>query len=138
MVLSEGGPPEPTLLFDGECNLCVGAVRWILRRERHARIRFGTLQSTAARTLVEETAGPKAFHELPDSLVLVDDRGVHVRSDAVVGVGEYLGFPYSLARIARVVPRPLRDWVYRWFARRRYRWAPSSPLAARHTAGGRC
>lgn len=132
------GPPSsprrPLILFDGVCNLCNAAVQWVIARDRRGAFDFASLQSkVAARILAGEPA------PLPDSIMLVDDRGVRTRSDAAIGIAAHLGFPWSLGRIAVVVPRPLRDWAYRTVASNRYRWfgrrescmAPTAALRAR-------
>lgn len=108
---------NPVVLFDGVCNLCNGAVAWILERDKRGEFRFASLQSKAAREVVGEQ-----FDSLPDSIVLVDGEGVHVRSDAVLRIGKRLGFPYSLLGWGRVLPGFVRDAVYSLVARNRYRW----------------
>lgn len=109
----------PLVLFDGVCNLCNGAVQWIVRRDTKARLRFASLQSEAAATALREAGqvGP-----LPDSLVLIADGRVSVRTDAVLGIAKRLGFPWSCAVVFFAVPRFLRDPIYAWIARNRYRW----------------
>lgn len=126
----------PVILFDGVCNLCNAAVTWVIERDRRARFRFASLQSAAAESLLREAgaAGP-----LPDSIVVVDAGGVHVRSEAALRIASGLGFPWSLAAAGRILPRGLRDRLYAWVARNRYRWfgrrdscmVPSAALAAR-------
>jgi predicted DCC family thiol-disulfide oxidoreductase YuxK len=82
--------------------------------------------------------------ELADSVVLVDGRGVHVRSEAALGIARRLGLPWSLAGVLRVLPRGVRDWAYDAFARRRYRWfgraeaciMPTPEIAARFLDAG--
>src|SRR5437879_12201494 len=55
-------------------------------------------------------------------MVLIDDDGVHTRSDAFIRIASRLGFPWRLARLGRLLPRPVRDWAYDGVARNRYRW----------------
>lgn len=121
MSSSEAVPAHPVVLFDGVCNLCNRAVVWLLERDDEARLRFASLQSGAARELLQQSgvADPRT---LPDSIVLVDHDRVHLRSTAALRIAGMLGFPYSLLRLALVVPRPLRDGVYNFIARHRYRW----------------
>ncbi len=109
----------PVILFDGVCNLCNGVVTWILARDRRAVFRFAALQSPAAAALLAARGAPA---DLPDSLVLIDARGVHTRSDAALGIAAALGAPWSFLRVFRIVPRALRDALYDGIARRRYRW----------------
>ena len=70
---------------------------------------------------------------LPDSIVFVDEVGVHVRSTAALRIGVSLGLPYSLGKVAFLVPRPIRDMVYEWIARNRYRWFGRRDVCMRPT-----
>ena len=107
-----------TILFDGVCNLCNGFVQFVIRRDPSARFRFAPLQSPAAAALLRD-AGVTA---LPDSMVLVADGRVYVRSAAVLRVARGLRFPWPLAYAGMVVPPFIRDRVYDAVAARRYRW----------------
>ncbi|MGE0639339.1 MAG: thiol-disulfide oxidoreductase DCC family protein [Thermoanaerobaculia bacterium] len=110
---------HPTLLFDGVCNLCNGSVQWVIRHDAAKRFRFASLQSDAARELL-------ARHELPldamDTVVLVDGDRLWVKSSAALEVARRVGGGWWLLSLFRVVPRPLRDLVYDFVARNRYRW----------------
>jgi predicted DCC family thiol-disulfide oxidoreductase YuxK len=108
------------VLFDGVCDLCSGAVRWLLERDPERRLRFASLQSDAARRALTAAGVPDPAR-LPDSIVLLDEAGVHVRSGAVLRIARHLGLPYSLSWVGMAVPRPVRDGIYGWMARRRYR-----------------
>jgi predicted DCC family thiol-disulfide oxidoreductase YuxK len=108
---------EPAvILFDGECSLCNRAVDFVLRHDRAGRFRFAALQSPAAARL--------CGGELPagDTLHLLDRDGRHERSTAVLRIAAGLGWPWSLLRVFRILPRGLRDRVYDSVARRRRRW----------------
>jgi predicted DCC family thiol-disulfide oxidoreductase YuxK len=108
-----------TILFDGVCNLCNGSVRFIIARDPAARFRFAPLQSAAADALLREAG---AVVPLPDSMVLVQDGRVFVRSDAALRVARGLRFPWPLAYGCIIVPRFIRDRVYDFIAAHRYRW----------------
>jgi predicted DCC family thiol-disulfide oxidoreductase YuxK len=105
------------LLFDGVCTLCNGFVQFVIQRDPAGRFQFATLQSDAARRLLQAAPQP-----LPDTLVLVENGRVFLRSTAALRVARGLKFPWPLAFVLVVVPRPLRDWVYDIVARNRYRW----------------
>ncbi|MFM1872668.1 MAG: hypothetical protein RL398_2090 [Planctomycetota bacterium] len=109
----------PVLLYDGVCGLCQGSVQWLLRRDRRGVLRFAALQSQAAARLL---AAAGVTGPLPDSVVLIDERGVHVKSAAALAVARLLGMPWSLAGVFWLVPRPLRDCLYDVVAKNRYRW----------------
>ena len=109
----------PILLFDGECNLCNGAVQFVLTHEQDNRIRFASLQSATGQQLLEQFGLPTRTYE---SFVLVDGDRFFTESTAALRVTRYLkgGWKWLYAFI--VVPKPIRDWVYRLVARNRYRW----------------
>lgn len=110
---------EPVLLFDGVCNLCNGTVDFLMRRDHRQVLRFASLQSDAAHQLLQKAGGTAATL---DSVVLVHEGQVHLRSTAVLRTLRLLGLPWALAYALIVVPRPLRDAAYRLIARNRYRW----------------
>ena len=107
------------MLFDGVCNLCNGTIRFIIERDPHARFQFATLQSPAADRLIGAHVDRAS---LPDSIVLLEEGRIHVRSAAALRIARQLRFPWPLAWIFIIVPRPVRDWVYDVIARHRYRW----------------
>ena len=59
---------------------------------------------------------------MPDSIVLVDDGRLYVRSTAALRIARRLRFPWPILWVFMAVPRPLRDWVYDVIARHRYGW----------------
>ena len=97
-------------------------MRWILERDDDEIFRFGSLQWDSARTAVAARAGSEALTELPDSILLLDREGLHVKSSAALRIARRLGPPWSLLGVFLAVPRPLRDGVYDWVARNRYSW----------------
>lgn len=124
---------NPIILFDGVCNLCNASVLWVIDHDPKQIFRFASLQSDAARRTVPNLT------TLPDSIVLIDEQGIHTRSTAALRIARRLGFPWSLASLATVLPAFLRDAVYQWIARNRYTWfgrsdtcrIPSPELASR-------
>lgn len=117
------GPEGPIVLFDGVCNLCAGAVRFIIPRDRSGRFRFAALQSDAAREILEGVGAPIQEPEAsPPSLVLVSEGRAHVRSGAALRIAAGLGRGWPLLVVLLVIPPPLRDLAYRFVARNRYRW----------------
>jgi predicted DCC family thiol-disulfide oxidoreductase YuxK len=112
------------IVFDGVCVLCNGWVRFLLPRDHRRRYRFAPMQGEAGRSLL-------AAHGLdpddPVSFLLIEhDRmpapRISVDSLAVLRVVAGLGGVWRLSSIARLVPRVLRDPLYRLIARNRYRW----------------
>ena len=109
----------PILLFDGHCNLCNAWVNFIVKRDSSSTIRFASLQSLAGRRLLEEH---KIDSNYIDSLVLFEEDKVSVSSTAALRILSYLdGWERHMIFLS-VVPRTLRDIVYRFVAKNRYRW----------------
>src|SRR5437773_3803912 len=109
----------PLILFDGVCHLCNASVAWVVEHARRGVFRVAALQSAAGLAALAAANAPAV---LPDGMVLIDADGVHTRSDAVIRLASRLGFPWRLARLGRLLPRPIRDWAYDRLARNRYRW----------------
>ncbi len=114
--------PRPVVLFDGVCNFCNATVRWTAARDPRARFRFAPLHSPAAHRVITLADPGTGVDALPDSIVLVDQAGVHTASTALLRIARHLRFPYPALSLAVIIPRPLRDTAYRLFARNRYRW----------------
>lgn len=121
-ALETGASTEATtalMLFDGVCNLCNGAVRFIIARDPAKRFRFASLQSDFGQKVVREYGLP----ENVTTMVLVEPGGrVSIRSDAALRVARRLGALWPLTNVMFLVPRFLRDPVYEFVARNRYRW----------------
>lgn len=107
------------IAFDGICVLCNGFVRFLIRRDPEARLRFTTNQSETGAALFAE-AGQDA--RAPTSVILVDGQARYFESDAALRAIAALGGGWRLVSFFRIVPRVLRDTVYRFVARNRYRW----------------
>lgn len=101
------------MLFDGVCNFCNAAVRFIAHNDPEGRFVFLPLQSPRARALL--AGSPPA-----ETIVLLADGRRYERSDAALHVALGLRMPWPLAFALILVPRDLRDAVYRWLARNRY------------------
>ena len=109
----------PTVLFDGVCRLCSGLVSFLQKADRPRKLRFLALQSAAGQALLERYHLPK---DRFDSLVFVDNDCVVLKSSAVLSALRYLPVPYRWGRVLFIFPRPIRDLVYDFIARNRYRW----------------
>ena len=110
---------HPIVLFDGVCNFCDASVTWIIERDRKAVFRFAALQSPAGERLQGE-CGLDAT--ALDTLVLIRAGRVYRKSGAALRILRQLRWPWPLLYGLIAVPAFVRDLVYGWFARRRYRW----------------
>ncbi|MBB5716485.1 thiol-disulfide oxidoreductase DCC family protein [Sphingomonas aerophila] len=110
---------RPIILFDALCVLCSANAQFVLRHDRRRRFRLASIQGEAGRALaLQHNVDP----DDPDTIIIVEPGCIQRDSDAVLAIYDGLGGPWrTLAAAARLVPRALRDSVYRWVARNRYR-----------------
>ena len=108
---------NPLLLYDGECGLCHRAVKFTIRHNGRGNVRFAALQSDVGREHLSAAGLPDDYR---DSLVFVDEQGTHTKSKAALRLARHLDRPWRWLRGATVVPRPLRDWLYRGVAKNRF------------------
>jgi len=109
---------EPAvLLHDGLCVLCSAAVRYTLNHERAPTIRFVAIQSDEGQRLAR-AHGIDPAH--PDSFLFIENGRAFSKTDGVMALAQHLDGPAPLIRFARLVPRPIRNWVYDRVARNRY------------------
>lgn len=109
----------PVVLFDGVCNLCNGAVGFILRNEAQTGFQFASLQSDEGRRLLQEHGLPE---DALDTIILVEDGRAYARSTAALRIARRLRAPWKWLYAFLILPAPLRDLVYRFIAKNRYRW----------------
>lgn len=107
------------ILFDGVCNLCNGAVTFIIKRDKDDRFRYAALQSEVGRTLADKHGIDTSK---TDSIVLIDDDHHYTKSSAALGIARYLSGGYPLLYGLMILPTFLRDRMYDVIARNRYRW----------------
>ena len=115
---------NPIILYDGVCGLCNSLVQFLLKHDEGGRLRFASLQSDFAEKVLRrhgfdakdlDTLHVVEYYDQPNERVLQ-------RSDAILRAGRELGgFWTASSSVARIVPRPLRDLVYRFVATNRYR-----------------
>lgn len=115
---------HPIIFYDGVCGLCNRLVQFLLRHDKHGRLRFASLQSDfAEKVLRRHGFDPKDL----DTLHVVENyeqanERVWQRSDAVLRAARELGSGWRvLATVGKIIPRPLRDLAYRFVAQNRYR-----------------
>jgi predicted DCC family thiol-disulfide oxidoreductase YuxK len=109
----------PIILFDGYCNLCSKSVQFILKRDKKGIFRFLPLQSERIILIKENYSFDQGN---PESVILIDGGKVFKRSDAVLRIIKRLNFPWSLLWGLIIFPRFIRDPIYSWVAKNRFRW----------------
>jgi predicted DCC family thiol-disulfide oxidoreductase YuxK len=108
---------HPVILFDGDCNLCNSFVRFVMRMDTRGIFRFTSLQSANAQEILER------FRSKPPDLsavILLDSDKLASESDAVLSIARMLPGVWSVFYWLKIIPRPVRDALYRLIARHRY------------------
>jgi len=112
------GTDRAIWLYDGVCVLCSGGVRYVLRHEREASMRFVAIQSAEGRALARENG---IDPDRPDSFLFVENGRALSKSEGVLALVRHLDGPARLLLLGRFLPRAWGDWIYDRVARNRYR-----------------
>ena len=112
--------PQPTLFYDGVCNLCHFSVQWIIKRDQRKIFKYENLQSEAGQNIIKQIA-PSMLSS--DSVILVMDGQIFLYSDASLAVLKKLGGIYTLfGNVGFLLPLSFRNIIYRFIAKNRYKW----------------
>lgn len=109
---------RPLIVFDGVCVLCSGFGRFVARHDRHRQFRFTAAQSALGTALFRHYGLDAVNYE---TNLLIADGKAFGKLAAFAGIMERLGWPWSLLRIADLLPAGPGDWLYDRIARNRYR-----------------
>lgn len=115
----EWATQERLILFDGVCNWCNAWVTFTRTHDPHGKFKFGTLQSESAQQILKDLRLPSDDFE---TFLLLERGRVFTKSTAALKIVRQLSGLWPLLYIGIVIPRPLRDAIYDYVARRRYRW----------------
>lgn len=107
------------ILFDGVCNLCNGAINFIIKHDPKALFKFASLQGETGQRLLKKHQINSAE---TDSIVLIEGDTVSVKSSAALRIAKYLNKGYPLLFGFMIVPKFIRNAVYDYIARNRYKW----------------
>jgi len=110
---------QPLVLYDGKCNLCCGAVRFLIRNNNSDKLTFASIQSETGIKIIA-LAG-LTFNK-SDTLLFLTDNILYGYSTAALKIASHLRFPWNLVGVLRIIPLKIRDSVYRYVARNRFRW----------------
>jgi len=106
------------ILFDGECNLCNGSVQFIIKRDHQNVFQFASLQSKTGMKLKNKHYIKKEI----DSIILIEGDRIYTESTAALRITRELTGFWKLLFVFWIIPYPLRNSVYRFIARNRYKW----------------
>mgnify|MGYP006198300205 CR=1 FL=1 len=110
---------KSVILFDGVCNLCNASIDFVISRDKKNRFLVGALQEEAGKTLLSQF---EVNPEYLDSLVLIEENQIYFRSTAALRIAKKLPGLWPLLYGLIVLPPFLRDGIYDWIGRNRYRW----------------
>ena len=107
------------ILFDGVCNFCNSAVDFVIKRDKRSVFKFVSLQSQAGQQIA-------ANNSLTDiglsSFIFIEGNNIYTKSTAALRVCRYLDGLWRLMYGFIIVPKKIRDGIYDWIAKNRYKW----------------
>jgi predicted DCC family thiol-disulfide oxidoreductase YuxK len=110
---------KPVILFDGICNLCNSAVQFVIRHDPKKTFLFAPLQSNEGQKLSQQ-------YQLQmtnwNSFVLIEEGKTYTCSTAALKVTRNLNGLWKLAYVFMIVPKFIRDGIYKWVSNNRYKW----------------
>ena len=110
---------QPIILFDGVCNFCNSAVNFTIKRDKKNAILFAPLQTAAGQALLQQYNLPADDMQ---SFIFIDNGKAYTRSTAALIVCRYLRRLWPLCYGFIIVPKFIRDGIYNWTAKNRYKW----------------
>ncbi|RIV42283.1 thiol-disulfide oxidoreductase DCC family protein [Flagellimonas pelagia] len=108
------------ILFDGVCNLCNGSVQFVIKRDKKDVFRYAAIQSEVGEQLIAER---HIDTSQVDSIILIEPGVAYfTKSDAALEIAGELGGLWKLTSIFKWIPKSIRDVIYDFVARNRYKW----------------
>tara|TARA_R110002049_G_scaffold162232_2_gene327920 strand:+ start:8780 stop:9196 length:417 start_codon:yes stop_codon:yes gene_type:complete len=108
------------ILFDGACNLCNSSVQYVIKHDKHNLFLFTALQSDFGKQIINEFNIDTS--KIDSILLYTPEKGIHYKSTAALKIAAKLGFPINLMGVFFIVPPFIRNWVYDYIAKNRYKW----------------
>lgn len=119
-MLNELKENQKIILFDGVCNLCDAAVQFIIKHDKNNVFLYAPLQGETGQRILSQYHVDRSKM---DSIILYSkDAGVAFKSTAALKIAAKLGFPLNLLAIFLIIPNFIRNWVYDYIAKNRYKW----------------
>ena len=106
------------IIFDGICNFCNGAINFIIRHDPQARFSFTPMQTELAQTLIKKYSITNVG---VDTFLLIKGDKCYIWTDAALEITKDLSGYWYLFNLMKIIPRPFRDFLYKLFARNRYK-----------------
>lgn len=106
------------ILFDGECLLCQRSVQFIIKRDSKKHFQFASLQSDNGQQIIKQVNAPDSI----DSLIVVQNHKYYTMSSAALLICKYLRGFWKLFYVLTIIPKPIRDIVYKFISGHRFKW----------------
>jgi predicted DCC family thiol-disulfide oxidoreductase YuxK len=110
---------QKIVFFDGVCNLCNGSVNFLIKQDKKGVLKFASLQSDYAKKMIPKDV---LNRENLDTIIFYNDGKFYDRSSAVLKICKALGGRYYVFLVGYLIPRFIRDGLYRFIANNRYKW----------------
>ena len=115
----ENNSGNKIVLFDGVCNLCSNSVQFILKRDKKNQFLFGSLQGEYGQAMLKK-------YQLPanefNSFMLIEGEKLYTKSSGALRMLKHLGGWWSIFYVFIIIPKFIRDGIYNWIAKNRYKW----------------
>lgn len=108
---------HPIILFDGFCNFCSASVWFVLKKDREAVFQFASMQSDTGKKILKQQG-----LEETQTVILIDTSDVSIYSTAALNILRRLPGFRILSKVLLLIPLWIRDPIYQWVARNRYKW----------------
>lgn len=122
---SEGATLNQTrhiVFYDGECGLCQHSVQWLLNRDKKGYLLYAPLQGDTAKSILSSVALPEDLDSIVYCVQQNDNISAEWYSTGVLRLLQLLPVPWSFGRVLLIIPRFIRDGVYRFIAKNRIKW----------------
>jgi predicted DCC family thiol-disulfide oxidoreductase YuxK len=108
------------ILFDGVCNLCNSSINYVIKHDKNNIFMFAPLQGDAGKKIIQKY---NLDTSKTDSIILYKEgKGIVYKSTAALKISSKLGFPINLLSGFLIIPTFIRNWVYDYIAKNRYKW----------------
>jgi len=108
------------ILFDGVCNLCNSSVQFVIKRDKKDKFRYAALQSDIGQEIIHKF---NIDTSKTDSIILYsNEKGISYKSTAALKIASHLGFPTNILSVFLIIPAFIRNVVYDFIAKNRYKW----------------
>ncbi|MGG5485984.1 thiol-disulfide oxidoreductase DCC family protein [Gaetbulibacter jejuensis] len=108
------------ILFDGVCNLCNSSVQYVIKHDKHNTFMFTALQNNTGQEIIKDFNIDTS--KIDSILLFSHEKGLYYKSTAALKIASQLGFPRNLMAVFLIVPTFIRNWVYDFIAKNRYKW----------------